>query len=72
MDEGGNTIEGDGRHRIMAAVERGDKRIAIQTTMRDSTVQTLSVDPKLAAEKFGVTKESLKATDEQTGKYKNR
>ena len=28
MDEGGNTIEGDGRHRIMAAVERGDKRIS--------------------------------------------
>jgi hypothetical protein len=36
----------------------------VQTKLRDGSIQTLNVAPKDIAEKFGVTKESLAATDE--------
>jgi hypothetical protein len=59
----GDILDLDGRHRVMQAVERGDDRIGVQTTMRDGSVQNINVDPKLVAKEFGVTKESLAATD---------
>jgi hypothetical protein len=63
----GDVLDLDGRHRVMQAIERGDPRIGVQTTMRDGSVSTLQVDPKLVAKEFGVTKESLAATDEVQG-----
>ena len=65
MDEQGNITGADGRHRIIAAIQRGDKTIPVQTTLRDGTTQTLNVDPNKVAKAIGVTKESLAATDEQ-------
>jgi hypothetical protein len=68
----GDVLDADGRHRIMQAVERGDKTIAVQTTLRDGTTQTLSVDPTTAAKKFGVTAKSLAETDAQQKAYGKR
>src|ERR1035437_10333327 len=68
----GDTLEADGRHRVMQAIERGDKTVRVQTTMRDGTVQNLDVDPKVAAKKFGVTKGSLAETDAQQKAYGKR
>ncbi len=59
----GDVLDLDGRHRVMQAIERGDPRISVQTTLRDGSVTNLQVDPKMVAKEFGVTKESLQATD---------
>jgi hypothetical protein len=69
FDESGNVVDADGRHRVIAALERGDRSIAIETKMRDGGVQTLHVDPQLVAEKMGVTAESLRATDAQQAEF---
>lgn len=63
QDEAGNVT--DGRHRIIQAIQRGDPTIAVRTQMRDGSYQTLNVPPARAAKMFGVTKESLAATDAQ-------
>jgi hypothetical protein len=59
----GDVLNLDGRHRVMQAIERGDSRIGVQTKMRDGTIQNLKADPNEVAKKFGVTKESLAASD---------
>jgi hypothetical protein len=63
-DEDGNVTDLDGRHRVMQAIDEGKEKIPVQVTLRDGTTSTVQQDPKLVAEKFGVTKESLAATDE--------
>jgi len=59
----GDVIDLDGRHRVMQAIERGDTRIGVQTKMRDGTIKNIKADPNEVAKKFGVTKESLAASD---------
>jgi hypothetical protein len=69
FDESGNIVDGDGRHRVIAALERGDNSIAVETKLRDGSVQVLHVDPSAVARKMGVTPESLRATDAQQNEY---
>lgn len=64
-DEDGNVADLDGRHRVIQAIDEGKESIPVQVTLRDGTTATIQQDPKVVAEKFGVTKESLAATDEQ-------
>lgn len=64
-DEGGNLVDADGRHRIMQAIERGDKTISVQITAPDGSIRVNQFDPRMVAERIGVTKESLASTDEQ-------
>lgn len=64
-DEGGNMVDLDGRHRVLEAVESGKKTIPVQVRLRDGSVSTAHVDPRIVAKKFGVTRESLAATDAQ-------
>jgi len=61
-------VDADGRQRVIAALQRGDATIAVQTKLADGTVQTLHVSP--AAKKIGVTPESLAATDQQQSALK--
>ena len=63
-DDEGNVVDLDGRHRVMQAIDEGKETMPVQTKLRDGSIQTLNVAPKDIAEKFGVTKESLAATDE--------
>ena len=64
-DEDGNVADLDGRHRVIQAIDEGKESIPVQVTLRDGTTATVLQDPKVVAGKFGVTKESLAATDEQ-------
>src|SRR5579862_574728 len=64
-DEDGNVVDLDGRHRVIQAIDEGKETIPVQVTLRDGTTSTVQQDPNVVAEKFGVTKDSLAATDEQ-------
>lgn len=64
-DKDGNVADLDGRHRVIQAIDEGKEAIPVQVTLRDGTTATIQQDPKVVAEKFGVSKESLSATDEQ-------
>jgi len=64
-DEDGNVADIDGRHRVIQAIDEGKESIPVQVTLRDGTTATVQQDPNVVAEKFGVTKESLAATDAQ-------
>ena len=64
-DEDGNVVNLDGRHRVIQAIDEGKETIPVQVTLRDGTTSTVQQDPNVVAEKFGVTKDSLVATDEQ-------
>lgn len=64
-DEEGNVADLDGRHRVIQAIDDGKESIPVQVTLRDGTTATIQQDPKVVAEKFGVTKESLATTDQQ-------
>jgi hypothetical protein len=63
-DEDGNVVDLDGRHRVIKAIDDGKEAIPVQVTLRDGTTSTVQQDPKVVADRFGVTKESLAATDE--------
>jgi hypothetical protein len=69
MDEFGNTVDADGRHRVIQAIKDGKKYMPVETTMRDGSTKTLIVDPNRVAARFGVTAESLKATDENARQF---
>lgn len=69
FDEGGNIVDADGRHRIIEAIKRGDKRIPVKVKLRGGEEQVLNLDPKQVADMIGVTEESLKETDEQQAQF---
>jgi uncharacterized protein (UPF0335 family) len=72
-DESGNITSVDGRHRVLAALERGDETIPVKTTLADGTTETLPQPPQVVAAKMGLGKtlqevrDSIAATDEQQG-----
>ena len=72
-DESGNITSVDGRHRVLAALERGDEMIPVRTTLADGTTETLPQAPQVVAAKMGLGKtlqevrDSIAATDEQQG-----
>ncbi|HEY1659982.1 MAG TPA: hypothetical protein VGG14_16635 [Candidatus Sulfotelmatobacter sp.] len=72
-DESGNITSVDGRHRVLAALERGDETIPVKTTLADGTTETLPQTPQAVAAKMGLGKtlqevrDSIAATDEQQG-----
>jgi GNAT superfamily N-acetyltransferase len=65
------TSETDGRHRVMQAIERGDKRITVLVDRgKGAGLIETTVDPRLLAKEMGVDKESLLNTDEQQASYR--
>jgi hypothetical protein len=72
-DADGNVINADGRHRVLAALERGDATIPVQTKLADGTTATLNQPPQVVAAKMGLgntiqdVRDSIAATDEQQG-----
>lgn len=54
----------DGRHRVIQAIQNGEKRIQVVVDRGHGPVTT-TVDPRILARQMGVTKDSLAATDAQ-------
>jgi hypothetical protein len=71
-DSSGNVTGADGRHRVIAALKRGDESIQVQTRLANGKTETLNVSPRAAARVMGVDEESLRATDEQQAQYRSK
>lgn len=72
LDESGNIVDADGRHRVIQAIKNGDKTIKVMVNVRHGGIQTLDLDPKTVAKIIGVTEESLKETDEQQSQFNKK
>lgn len=64
-DEDGNITGGDGRHRVIQAMQEGDKPMPVRIKMRDGNYATVQMAPSKIAEKMGVTPQSILETDAQ-------